>query len=100
MKKVVLITGTSSGIGLQTALLLAKNNYTVYATMRDTGKKELLQKEADLLQATINIMKLDVQLEESIGECVKRRFLKTKTGLTFSSIMQDRVFCEPLNRQP
>ena len=72
MKKVVLITGTSSGIGLQTALLLAKNNYTVYATMRDTGKKELLQKEADLLQATINIMKLDVQLEESIGECVKK----------------------------
>ncbi|MEO8568491.1 MAG: SDR family oxidoreductase [Ginsengibacter sp.] len=70
MKKVVLITGTSSGIGLQAALLLAKNNYTVYATMRDTGKKESLQKEADSQQANINIMKLDVQLEESIGECV------------------------------
>lgn len=71
MKKVVLITGTSSGIGLQAALLLAKNNYTVYASMRNTGKKELLQKEAETQGSTINIMKLDVQVDESIRECVQ-----------------------------
>lgn len=78
MKKVVLITGTSSGIGQQIALLLAKNNYSVYATMRNTGKKELLQKEADSLGATINIMKLDVQVDESIRECVQEIFEKEK----------------------
>ncbi len=70
MKKVVLITGTSSGIGLHTAVLLAKNGYTVYATMRDTGKKELLQKEAESQEVSVNIIKLDVQVEESIKECV------------------------------
>ena len=80
MKKVVLITGTSSGIGLQAALLLAKNNYTVYASMRNTGKKELLQKEAETQGATINIMKLDVQVEESIMECVQE-ILEKEDGL-------------------
>ena len=71
MKKVVLITGTSSGIGLHTAVLLAKNGYVVYATMRDTGKKELLQKEAESQGVPVNIIKLDVQVEESIKECVR-----------------------------
>ncbi len=79
MKKVVLITGTSSGIGLQAAVLLAKNNYTVYASMRNTGKKELLQNEAKAQGASINIMKLDVQVEESIKECVQEILGKEDT---------------------
>ncbi len=71
MNKVALITGTSTGIGLYTSILLAKNNYTVYASMRDMGKKELLQDEAGKNDASINIVQLDVQVEESIGECTK-----------------------------
>ncbi len=79
MKKVVLITGTSSGIGLQTALLLSKKNYTVYATMRDTGKKELLEKEADSMGINVNIMQLDVQVEESIRQCILAILEKEKS---------------------
>ncbi len=71
MNKVVLITGTSTGIGLYTSILLAKDNYTVYASMRDTGKKEMLQKEAEANGVSVNIVQLDVQVEESIRECVK-----------------------------
>lgn len=71
MNKVALITGTSTGIGLHTAMLLAKNNYTVYASMRDTGKKDLLQKEAETNSVSVNIVQLDVQIEENIRECVK-----------------------------
>lgn len=71
MNKVALITGTSTGIGLYTSILLAKNNYTVYASMRDTGKKEFLQSEAGKKDLSINIVHLDVQVEESIRECVK-----------------------------
>ena len=41
MKKVVLITGISSGFGKQTAMLLAQEGYTVYGTVR----KETLQEE-------------------------------------------------------
>ena len=34
-QKVAVVTGSSSGIGKETALTLAKNNFLTYATMRD-----------------------------------------------------------------
>jgi len=37
-QKVAVITGSSSGIGLETALILARNGYTTYATMRSPHK--------------------------------------------------------------
>lgn len=37
-QKVVIVTGSSSGIGLESALLLARNGYKTYATMRFPGK--------------------------------------------------------------
>jgi NAD(P)-dependent dehydrogenase (short-subunit alcohol dehydrogenase family) len=33
-EKVAIVTGSSSGIGKETALTLAKNNFLTYATMR------------------------------------------------------------------
>jgi NAD(P)-dependent dehydrogenase (short-subunit alcohol dehydrogenase family) len=35
-KRVAIITGSSSGIGYETALTLSKNGIITYATMRDT----------------------------------------------------------------
>ncbi len=34
MKKNILITGTSSGVGYEASLLFSRNGYKVYATMR------------------------------------------------------------------
>ena len=34
-RKIAVVTGSSSGIGLLTAIELATNGYTVVATMRD-----------------------------------------------------------------
>jgi len=49
MEKVAVVTGTSSGIGFETALALAREGYYTYATMRDTTKsgkiKELGKKD-------------------------------------------------------
>ena len=39
-----LITGTSTGIGLETALLFARRGYRVYAAARNPGASEGLQK--------------------------------------------------------
>ena len=69
-KKVVLITGTSTGLGLKTSIALAKKGYTVYATMRDPAKKELLEKEAASSNVEIIIKQLDVSNPESIKSCV------------------------------
>lgn len=42
-QKVAVVTGSSSGIGKETALTLAKNNCLTYATMRDPKKGQVLE---------------------------------------------------------
>jgi len=42
--KTVLITGTSKGIGLETALVFGRAGYKVFATMRSPEKRILLEK--------------------------------------------------------
>lgn len=73
-QKVILITGCSSGIGLVTAVMLAtdaEKRFKVYATMRNTGKKEMLESEGkDVLGTTLFIEKLDVASEEEINKTV------------------------------
>ncbi|XP_072015495.1 retinol dehydrogenase 8-like isoform X2 [Amphiura filiformis] len=70
--KVVIITGCSSGIGLETAVLLAsdkENRFKVFATMRNLAKKDQLQSTAgSTLDKTLFIRQLDVTDEESINK--------------------------------
>jgi short-subunit dehydrogenase len=60
MKKVALVTGASSGIGKETAKLLAKNGFKVYAVSRRLGKMAELQKEG------IELLEMDVTDEVSM----------------------------------
>ncbi|XP_022084064.1 retinol dehydrogenase 8-like [Acanthaster planci] len=72
--KVVLITGCSTGIGLATAVYLAKekqHEFKVYATMRNLGSKGGLEAAAgDTLDKTLFIRKLDVTKEDTISSVV------------------------------
>uniref|UniRef100_A0A3B5RCU4 Estradiol 17-beta-dehydrogenase n=1 Tax=Xiphophorus maculatus TaxID=8083 RepID=A0A3B5RCU4_XIPMA len=69
-KKVVLITGCSSGIGLSLAVRLASDTskvFKVYATMRNLAKKErLLDCVKGLHQDTLEILQMDVTDRQSI----------------------------------
>ncbi|MFF0430148.1 SDR family oxidoreductase [Streptomyces sp. NPDC004520] len=71
--KTVLITGTSSGLGLATAIGAARAGWTTIATMRDTGKAEALLKAAAEHGAAdhIRIKRLDVTDPESIAACLE-----------------------------
>lgn len=70
MKKVILITGTSTGLGLKASILFAQQGHKVYATMRNLNKKDLLLREAAEANVDIELLRLDVQDSQSIKEAV------------------------------
>jgi NAD(P)-dependent dehydrogenase (short-subunit alcohol dehydrogenase family) len=69
-KQVALVTGTSTGIGLSTAIFLARAGFHVIATMRDTTKSQPLKERATAENLQIEIVQLDVQSDASIKTCV------------------------------
>jgi NAD(P)-dependent dehydrogenase (short-subunit alcohol dehydrogenase family) len=71
--KTVLITGTSSGIGLAAAIGAARSGWTTIATMRDTGKAQALLKAAaeNGVADRIQVKRLDVVDPASIAACLE-----------------------------
>ena len=70
--KVALVTGSSSGIGLETALALARDGYHTFASMRNTEKRGELEHAAKKENLSIEIIELDVDKEESIVSAIKK----------------------------
>jgi NAD(P)-dependent dehydrogenase (short-subunit alcohol dehydrogenase family) len=67
----VLITGTSSGIGLATAIAAARAGFTTVATMRDPGRAAALRDAADAAGAELDVRRLDITDAASISACVE-----------------------------
>jgi short-subunit dehydrogenase len=73
--QVVLITGCSSGIGYETALMLARNGFHTFATMRNTKKSDCLEEIIKKERLDLIIRELDVNDDTSIENtinCIKR----------------------------
>ena len=70
MAKVALITGTSTGVGLHLSVMLAKEGYTTYATMRNLDKKDALLKLASESGVEVLLKQLDVQDSANVQDCV------------------------------
>jgi NAD(P)-dependent dehydrogenase (short-subunit alcohol dehydrogenase family) len=66
MKKTVLITGCSSGIGKAAALVFADRGWNVVATLRRPEAEEELARRSDLF-----VTRLDVQDRDSIGAAIE-----------------------------
>jgi NAD(P)-dependent dehydrogenase (short-subunit alcohol dehydrogenase family) len=69
--KVALVSGTSSGIGLETALLLARNGFLVFAGLRNVAKAEPLLAAARAESLPLEILELDVTQPESVSLAVE-----------------------------
>jgi len=65
MEKVAIVTGSSSGIGFETSLALAREGYFTYATMRDATKSDKIKEIAKKENLKISILELDVDDENS-----------------------------------
>ena len=71
MEKVAVVTGTSSGIGFETALALAREGYYTYATMRNTAKGDKLKELSSKESLKIDVLELDVDNENSAKTAMK-----------------------------
>lgn len=69
--KVAVVTGSSSGIGYETSLMLARNGFLTYATMRNINKSENLKPIAAKENLPIRITKLDVTDDVSINNALQ-----------------------------
>jgi len=65
----VLITGTSSGIGLATALELGRAGYKVYATMRNPARAPQLGEQVGKEGLPVSIVTMDVDSDQSVTAC-------------------------------
>ena len=70
-QKVAIVTGSSSGIGHEISLILARNGFRTYATMRDLQKKSRLKSIKDEENLSLEFVQLDVTDENSVSIAIK-----------------------------
>lgn len=94
---VTLITGTSSGIGRATAVLLASRGHTVYATMRDTAKSTKLLGMAEAAGTSVRVVALDVTDDDSVragvgavmADAGRIDVLINNAGIGYNAVVED-----------
>ncbi len=72
MDKVALVTGSSSGIGLEASLALARDGFHTYASMRDPGRGRELLAAAEKEGLPVEVIGLDVDDAASVASAVGR----------------------------
>jgi short-subunit dehydrogenase len=69
---VAVVTGSSTGIGFETSLMLARNGYFIYATMRDIQKSKEIERIARLENLPIRIVEMDVDNDNSVKATIEK----------------------------
>ena len=68
--KSALITGTSKGIGLETALAFGRAGYKVFATMRNPDRASDFKQKIKNESLDVTISKMDVDSDASVKQCM------------------------------
>jgi NAD(P)-dependent dehydrogenase (short-subunit alcohol dehydrogenase family) len=66
----VLITGTSKGIGFETALAFGRAGYQVHATMRNPAQSPALAEAAASEKLPITVSTMDVDSDQSVSDAI------------------------------
>jgi NAD(P)-dependent dehydrogenase (short-subunit alcohol dehydrogenase family) len=70
-QKVAVVTGSSSGIGYETSLTLARNGFLTYATMRNLNKSGNIKSVAYKEKLPLKIVQLDVTDDGSVKNAMQ-----------------------------
>ncbi len=76
--KTVVITGTSKGIGLETALAFGRAGYKVFATMRNPNNADDFRQKINEESLDITISAMDVDSAESVNQAFAEIYKETK----------------------
>lgn len=76
MEKVAVVTGSSSGIGFETSLALARDGFYTFATVRDVKKSDKILQIAKKEKLNLEIIELDVDNEKSINSAIEKILAK------------------------
>jgi NAD(P)-dependent dehydrogenase (short-subunit alcohol dehydrogenase family) len=70
--KVAVVTGSSSGIGFETSLLLARKRFYTYATMRNLNKSQKINDIAKNENLPLKVLQLDVTDDRSVKDAINQ----------------------------
>jgi len=70
--KVAVVTGSSSGIGFETSLLLARKRIYTYATMRNLNKSQKINDIAEKENLPLKVLQLDVTDDKSVKVAINQ----------------------------
>ena len=77
-QSIAVVTGSSTGIGFETSLLLARNGFYTYATMRDTFKSDKIEKIANKENLPLEVLSMDVDNDDSVRNAIQKIIDKKK----------------------
>jgi NAD(P)-dependent dehydrogenase (short-subunit alcohol dehydrogenase family) len=72
VEKVALVTGSSSGIGFETAILLARSGFHTYASMRKLEKSKKIREIANTEKLPLRVVQLDVNYDRSVKDAINK----------------------------
>ena len=70
--RIAVVTGSSSGIGFETALLLARSGFHTYATMRNLEKSKNITDIANNEKLPLQVVQLDVNDDISVKNAIDK----------------------------
>ena len=70
IESVAIVTGSSTGNGFETSLLLTKNGFFTYATMRNLDKSKRIKEIAKNENLPLEVLELDVTDDKTVANAI------------------------------
>ncbi len=77
-RNVALVTGSSSGIGFETVLLLARSGFHTYASMRNLEKSKKITEMANKEKLPLQVVQIDVNDDGSVEDAIDKIVTENK----------------------